>query len=243
MTAPTRTGVARRLFSVLEAFEGTTEPLRLHEIAARCTLSPATTLRMVRELVDWGALDRLVDGRYRVGMRMWSLGSHAPCVQRIQRETTWHVRSLAAASGRTVVLGAVIGGVVVIVDRAHGPRQGGAPVEIGDRFPLHATAVGKVFLAAGDPPDSITERFTRYTLDAAALPADLARVRRTGIAREREEYRYGRYGAAAGIRGPSGRMSAALGIVGTGSADEQRWVSLLEETVGAVADSIMRPDV
>ncbi|TCN55865.1 IclR family transcriptional regulator [Rhodococcus sp. SMB37] len=240
MTSATRTGVARRLFSILEAFEDSASPLRLNEIARRCGLSSATTLRMVRELVDWGALDRLEDGSYRVGMRMWAIGSHAPCVQRIQRETTWHLRSLAAASGRTVVLGAAVGGAVVIVDRALGPRRDGTAVEIGDRFPLHATAVGKVFLAAGDPPTAVTERYTRYTLDIAALSAPLARTRQTGIAREREEYRYGRYGVAIGIRGPSGRMSAALGVVGAAVPDEQQWVRLLQETVGTVTESIMR---
>ncbi len=176
MTSATRTGVARRLFSVLEAFEDSSSPLRLNEIARRCGLSSATTLRMVRELVDWGALDRLEDGSYRVGMRMWAIGSHAPCVQRIQRETTWHLRGLAAVSSRTVVLGAAVGGAVVIVDRALGPRRDRTAVEIGDRFPLHATAVGKVFLAAGDPPAAVTERYTRYTLDTAALSAPLART-------------------------------------------------------------------
>jgi len=241
MASTTRTGVARRLFSVLEVFEGSSTPLRLNEIAARCGLSAATTLRMIRELVDWGALDRLEDGSYRVGMRIWAIGAHAPCVQRIQRETTWHLRGLAAASGGTVVLAAAVGGAAVIVDRALGPRRDGTVVEIGDRFPLHATAVGKVFLAAGDPPTAVTERYTRYTLDTAALPADLTRIRRSGIAREREEYRYGRYGVAVGIRGPSGRMSAALGIIGGGAPDARQWQVLLRQTEDAVAESIMRP--
>ena len=34
--------------------------------------------RLARELADWGALERLPDGRYQIGMRLWHTGVLAP---------------------------------------------------------------------------------------------------------------------------------------------------------------------
>lgn len=245
-TTTSREGVARRLLSVLDAFEGTVVPLRLGTIAQRCGLPTPTTLRLVRELVEWGGLDRLEDGTYRVGIRMWAVGSLAPCVQRIQRETSLHLKTLAAVSKRTVVLAALVDKAALVIDRA-GVTAGGVPVEIGERLPLHSTAVGKILLAHA-PEGTSTQlaaaglsRTTRYTKTSVqVLSADLIRVREKGIAREREEYRYGRYGIALGIPGPSGGTSAALGILGSGGADEAVWVGLLHEAIATVTHSIMR---
>ncbi|MER7941753.1 IclR family transcriptional regulator C-terminal domain-containing protein [Streptomyces sp. NPDC094458] len=62
--------VAGRLFSVLDAFEGGgPAALRLTDIAARTGLPAPTALRLVRELVAWGGLERGADGRYRLGLR------------------------------------------------------------------------------------------------------------------------------------------------------------------------------
>ncbi|MGW1508049.1 helix-turn-helix domain-containing protein [Streptomyces sp. NPDC002394] len=72
--------VAGRLFSVLDAFEGGgPAALRLTDIAARTGLPAPTALRLVRELVAWGGLERGADGRYRLGIRLRVLGSAAPC--------------------------------------------------------------------------------------------------------------------------------------------------------------------
>ncbi|MFZ2173667.1 MAG: IclR family transcriptional regulator C-terminal domain-containing protein, partial [Rhodococcus sp. (in: high G+C Gram-positive bacteria)] len=134
----------------------------------------------------------------------------------------------------------------LVIDRA-GRSAGPATVDVGDRLPLHSTAVGKVLLASA--PDELPARLvagglgaaTRYTATVPqVLAADLGRVRDTGIAREREEYRYGRYGVALGVPGPTGNISAAVGIIGAGAVDEGAWVGLLKDAIATVTYSIMR---
>jgi DNA-binding IclR family transcriptional regulator len=59
-----------RLFAVLAAFATAHPTLTLTEIAERSGLPLATSHRLARELVAWGALERRPDGRYEVGLRL-----------------------------------------------------------------------------------------------------------------------------------------------------------------------------
>jgi DNA-binding IclR family transcriptional regulator len=45
--------------------------LSLTRLAKRGGLPEATTHRLAHELAEWGALERLPDGRYQIGSRCW----------------------------------------------------------------------------------------------------------------------------------------------------------------------------
>lgn len=235
-----RTGVAVRLLSVLDVFEGAVVPLRLSTIAERAGLPAPTTLRLLRELVDWGGIEKLGDGTYRVGLRMWSIGALAPCVQRIQRETTWLTRRLAVQTGASAVLACAAGDSALVIDRA-----GLGTVRIGDRLPLHATAVGKVLLSGFSPQATAkiiadARRTTRFTrTDLPSIRRTLDEVAQSGFASEREEHAYGVFGLAVPILRPDGDIGAALGIVGA-NFDEKLCRELLLDAVQSVTASIMR---
>ena len=38
----------------------------------------STTHRLIRELAEWGAVERGDDGLYRIGLRLWEIGSLTP---------------------------------------------------------------------------------------------------------------------------------------------------------------------
>lgn len=152
--------MAGRLFSVLDAFESGGPPaLRLTDIAARTGLPAPTALRLVRELVSWGGLERGADGRYRLGLRLRVLGAAAPCPRGLLDAALPALRALAARTGGHADLAVVsdppAGGVLCLVS--------------GERPPMHATAYGKVLLAA--PPAELP-RHTRHTVvSPASWPA------------------------------------------------------------------------
>jgi len=64
--------------AVLGAFSDDRPELTLGDIGAATGLPSATAYRLVAELVAWGALERVARGRYRIGLRLWQLGSLAP---------------------------------------------------------------------------------------------------------------------------------------------------------------------
>ena len=67
-----------RLLAVLDCFDIDHRVLTPTDIARRAGLPLSTARRLIAELVDWGGLERLPDGEYRVGARLWQVGSLAP---------------------------------------------------------------------------------------------------------------------------------------------------------------------
>lgn len=85
---------------MLDAFEGGgPAALRLTDIAARTGLPAPTALRLVRELVAWGGLERGADGRYRLGLRLRVLGAAAPCPRGLLDAALPALRALGARTG------------------------------------------------------------------------------------------------------------------------------------------------
>ncbi|MFD7415600.1 IclR family transcriptional regulator [Kitasatospora purpeofusca] len=201
--------VAGRLFSVLDAFEGggvggRPPVLRLTDIAARTGLPAPTALRLVRELVAWGGLERGADGGYRLGLRLRVLGAAAPCPRGLLDAALPALRELGARTGGHADLAVLAGpsadGVLCLVG--------------GDRPSPHATAYGKVLLAA--PPAELP-RHTRHTVvSPGVLAGQLARVRAAGLAVCAEEFRLGEVTVAAPVRGEGGTVGAVGVTVPTG---------------------------
>ncbi|MFB7514313.1 IclR family transcriptional regulator [Streptomyces sp. NPDC056144] len=221
--------VAGRLFSVLDAFDvgrGGPAALRLTDIAARTGLPAPTALRMVRELVAWGGLERGADGTYRLGLRLRALGAAAPCPRGLLDAALPALRALGARTGghADVAVLAGSGDVLCLVS--------------GERLPGHATAFGRILLAA--PPADLP-RFTRHTVVLpGVLAAQLARVRAEGLAVCAEEYRLGEVTVAAPVAGPAGPV-AALGVTVTAGVPLDRVTAAVREAATRVRAPLPAP--
>jgi DNA-binding IclR family transcriptional regulator len=62
--------VTGRALTILAAFDAEHPALTLSQISRRSGLPPSTTHRMLGEFIDWGALVRGRDRRYRIGPRL-----------------------------------------------------------------------------------------------------------------------------------------------------------------------------
>ncbi|HEU5029907.1 MAG TPA: IclR family transcriptional regulator [Spirillospora sp.] len=227
------------MFAVLDAFAGPRESLRLTNIAERTGLPLPTALRLVRELVAWGGLERFRDGTYRLGHRMWALGSAAPCTRRL-RESVRPILHRLADRARADAYVAILddGRATVLELRAATPA--GDRLHPGGGLPLHATAAGKVLLVLEPAPPSPLAgplaRFTPYTLvTGPALAADLDRVRARGVALEKEEHRMGTVAVAAPLDLPGTDRRAAVALSGPSHIGQSRLLAALAAVVGAPA--------
>ncbi|MFJ6616035.1 IclR family transcriptional regulator [Kitasatospora sp. NPDC091335] len=233
--------VAGRVFAVLEAFDGERESLRLAEIARQAGLPAPTALRMVRELVAWGALERQRDGGYRLGRRLWALGSLAPCLRRVRELAQPALRDLHERTGQTALVAALDGRSALLLDRLPGAAAPSSPfrVRVGGRMDLHATAVGRVLLAHA--PEALVREVTaglsaagaRHTRDTVVAPGRLARelaaVRRGGVGYARREMQPVYGAAAVPVFHPDGSLLAALGLVVAAPVDPARFEARLRE--------------
>lgn len=210
---------AGRVLSVLDAFDAEHLELTLSEIGRRSGLTLSTAHRLVGELHDWGALERLPDGRYTVGLRVLELGTLEPQMLQLRDVAPAYLADLQSAVNANVHLSIRAGHDVVYLESLQ--RPSGAPVlsRLGGRWPLHATATGLVLLAFA-PPELVDEvlasplkRFTTRTItDPEVLRRLLAEVRRTGRSELHEAITRGAFAVGVPVRGPLDRTIAALSL-------------------------------
>ena len=189
------------------------------ELARRADLSKSTAFRVLGMLERNGVVER-VGRQYRLGARLDQLGRdvYSPQHDRVRDLLIPFLGELYERTHQTVHLGALHGTDVVYLDKLYGHRRPPCPSRIGGRVPAHATAVGKALLA--HDPDACEhalngnlQRLTPATIvDPIDLAAELDRVRRTGVAYDREEVQQGLHCVAIPLLSTSGRPIAALSV-------------------------------
>ena len=217
--APPRSVLGRAL-GVLESFSDASPELALADIVAATGLPPATAHRFVAELAEWGALERVGRGRYRIGMRLWRVGALAPHARNLREAALPPMQDLAAATGHVVHLVVLDGYRALFVERLAGQHDTTVRSRVGRDMPLHASGPGKVLLAhsASSLLDEVVARglprLAPGTItDPARLREALDDIRRTGYCLSREEMTEGTASAAAPISDAEGRVVASLAVV------------------------------
>ncbi|MCO6005071.1 IclR family transcriptional regulator [Actinoallomurus purpureus] len=212
--------VAGKVMAILESFAPGGVRLTLTEICARAGLPLATGHRLVRELAGGGFLERLSDGSYRIGTRLWRVGAQASAATTLRELALPYMEELYAATHENVQLAVLSGGKALYLERLRGPRSVPIVTRVAAELPLHATGVGKVLLAfageelAEEVIDGGLASYTPHTVtDGGRLRACLADVRRSGYAVTREEMSLGTCSVAAPVRGAAGDVVAALSLV------------------------------
>jgi DNA-binding IclR family transcriptional regulator len=226
---PAPVNAAGRLLAVLDAFGPGSLSLSLSDIARRSGLSLSTAHRLVRELAEWGALERDAGGRYAIGVRLLELAALAPRGLALREAAFPALDDLRHRTRGAVHLGVLEGTKVVYVEaiRARAARPSGG--RAGDRLPVHASGVGLVLLAHA-PPEfqerilaGPLERFTPLTVtDPAELRRRLDQVRRQGYAVAAGQLALPDVMVAAPVRNPAGAVVAAVSVIAESSRARAR---------------------
>lgn len=216
LEAGSRSGiqVIARAASVLRALEDESEGLSLGEIASRIDLPRSTVQRIVAALAEEQFLIAATPrSRVRLGPALIRLASATKL--ELNQLVRPHMEELSRQVGETVDLSVIQGRAAVFVDQIPGSHRLRAVSAIGDRFPLHATACGKALLAALPDQkvehllDSELERFTSHTIvDRDDLLDELAEIRKSGLAFDREEHTEGICAVGVSFIDPLGRVYA-----------------------------------
>lgn len=202
---------------VLQAFRTGDRKLRLTELAVRTGMPKSTVHRLSRILIEHQLLALDNDG-YELGMALFELSGLVPVKQRLREAALPFLQDLFLATHETVHLGVRDGLDVVYVDKIHGHSDLGLPSRVGGRLPLTSTAVGKALLAYSSESvrqEILSRPLRRITdksiVDPERLLRELAEIRATGLAFEREEATIGRACVASPVL-VQGEAVAALSI-------------------------------
>jgi DNA-binding IclR family transcriptional regulator len=212
--------VVVRALSLLEQVTEQRRALGLSELARLAGLAPATALRLVRHLTEWGALERLEDGRYVVGLRLWEIASLSPRGHGVRQIALPYLEDLYEVTRHHVLLAVREGTDAVLIDRLSSRHATEVAYRVGGRMPLRSTAVGQVLLAHAGP--GVLEELLAQPVEAEPGPGDLqadhlravlAGVKQSGAAVVRRTRPSRTVSVAAPIYAADGEVAAALSIV------------------------------
>lgn len=186
-------GSVDKAVDVLFALHGAGGALGVTALARSLGLPKSSTHRLLATLARRGLVERSEGGRYRPGMGLVALGLGARDREPLCQAARPELEAAAAMLGETVFLVDARGGGLVVLDKVEGQGFLRAAPQVGAVVPVHATAVGKLFLAFAadrvEAPEGTPERFTARTLRGGpALARAVAEAREAGFAENRDEW-------------------------------------------------------
>jgi len=203
---------------ILDCFSTSQRALSLAEICARTGYPRSTAHRLLAAMRDVGFVeqDRERDS-YRLGLRLFELGSVVLANLELHREGRAIVDSLNRLTGRAVHLAVFDGLRAVVIQRTEAEAL--LANTLVENSPAYCTSVGKAILAF--QPEEIVDRvieaglarFTETTItDPDALRAELAETRARGFAIDNGEHQPGLRCLGAPIRNQAGAVFAAISV-------------------------------
>ncbi|MDN5914986.1 MAG: IclR family transcriptional regulator [Pseudonocardia sp.] len=247
---PGSTGpVLGRGLQILGAFDASRPAMTLSEIARHTAMPVSTVHRLLGALVAWGALERAEDGTYRIGLRLWEIGSLAPRSQALRDRALPFLEDLSQVSRENVQLAVREGTELVFLERIAG--TGAVPVltRVGGRFALTSTGVGLVLLAHAPPEvqEEVlarpVEALTPYTVtDPARLRGMLADTRTRGFSVSDRQVTDDALSVAAPVHDHAGRVVAAVSlVVHAGSVPARQLATPVRTTARAISRALGAP--
>jgi DNA-binding IclR family transcriptional regulator len=214
---------AQRVVDIFEAVASSPEGLGISDLARRLSIPKSSAWNLVQTLLERRYLEQVPAGRFVLGSRLFDVGVCARADTRLQSMARPLMEALVERTGETAFLGILTPNFEVLqLDKVVSPHVIRYDADLGQPRPAHCTAIGKALLAhlpaaqlAYYLRTKKRERFTKRTItDRKALLAELAEVRRSGIAVNIEERVPGASAIGAPIYAPSGRAIAGIIVAG-----------------------------
>lgn len=215
--------VVDRVVDILETFATIGPELGVSDVSRALGLKKATAHRLLASLLRRGLVAQdPVTRRYRLGMKLWELGSLATSQLDWVDRVKPFLQHLTDVTGETSHLAVLNDGQVLYVDKVESTRSLRMPSQVGKRLPVHCTGVGKALVAF--LPEEVLKsvlarrgmpRMTAHTItDRDVFLRQLSDVRERGYASDNEEIDEGLTCIAAVVRDHTSHVVAAISIAG-----------------------------
>jgi DNA-binding IclR family transcriptional regulator len=248
--AVSATGTLGKAIDVLEAVAASTRPLRFTDLLAIVDQPRGTLHRQVSNLIEEDLLAVRGDHSYELGLKLLKLASRAWAGNQFRLIAEPHLRRLHEQTAETVHLGVLQGVEVIYLDKVESRQAVRMHSQIGNASPVFCTGVGKAALAAlADPElerriEAIAfHRYTDSTLpDGDALRAEIAEIRKSGVAFDRQEHEPGIHCIAAPIHSRDREFAAGISITAPayriGMDQLAAWAPMVRQTASAIMDDM-----
>jgi DNA-binding IclR family transcriptional regulator len=238
---------------LLEAFHDEDE-LGVTELARRLSLHKNNVFRLLATLAEQGYIEQSnASDRYRLGVRTLALGQAFQRGRGLLRRARPVLEALADELNESAHLAVLRDFEVVHLDGAQGRQLVLTGLRVGQRLPLHCTALGKVLL--GCSPETVRQAYDRALSSGEGLAArtsativdrdkffeHVRSAASAGFALDLEECEPGLCCAAAPVYDASQRMVGALSVSGPACRlSEERMLRSVVPAVTGAAEALSR---
>lgn len=235
-----------RALSLLSILADEPADCSLTQLARQAQLPTTTVHRLLSALIRTSyVVQDSNSSRYALGPKLILIGQRASRKNELIRIARPWLEELAVQTGETVNLTTRVGDSVMQLDHVESRNMLRVTYPEGERFPMHASASGKLFLAwlSDFERDRILKSALHpYTTETMirkrALEADLAVIRERGYAIDDAEREIGVRCVALPIVNDSGEYAAAVSISGPSLRITVSRLHELAGVVGAAAREI-----
>lgn len=188
--------ILSKAFDLLGAFTTEDRVLSLTELSRRTGWPKPTVHRLLHRLEKLGVVEAHGNG-WRVGIRLLGMAAAMP-VESMHKLAVPHLAQLHAWTKENVHFAALRGSEVVVLETLFSPSTRSTAGPVANRLPTFATALGRSMLAYLPDEDVdviLVGRLPKITpetvTDPVAIRRELATVRRTGVAFQRDQVNLG----------------------------------------------------
>src|SRR5712672_3699150 len=242
-----------RALNILEAAAQRREGLTNAEISRKLAIPKSSASYILRTLEKRSYLRREIEtGRYRLGLKILSLGGDAQANLDIADVALPFMRTLGEKIRMTVHLAVLDQGEAVYIEKVEAPGFFKVNTWVGRRMFFHSTSVGKCLLAWLPKHEietivkeqGLKKRTPKTITSISKLIADLEHVKQSGYAVDDEENSLGARCLGAPIFDTVGNVTAALGASGTLTQTDEdnmpRIIDALKETARRISRQLHR---
>jgi IclR family transcriptional regulator, acetate operon repressor len=221
------------------------EAITLSGVMEDTQLPKSTAARLLRALERNGLAQRRPGGGFRPGPVLVDYARRDSSVGDLATLARPYLERLNRATGETTNIAIPTPGGVARLAQLDSTHPLGAGNWVGARIPIHASSMGKVFMAFGaaQPPFGRLARLAPNTITSIGdLLHELEAVRHVGYATTWEELEAGLCSTAAPVRGVRGTVIAAISVsaptVRTSRERLAELSALVVREAGALSDHI-----
>jgi IclR family acetate operon transcriptional repressor len=209
------------LKEIFQALGESERGVHLKGIASRVGLVKSSVYRILYTLKELGYVEQpSSNGTYRLTLKLLALSRKTALSPSLVNAVRPHLTKLRDELQESVWLAEQRAGAVILVDVVEARQPLRLSYGVGDRCPLHATALGKAiaaYMSAHELNLALgrvrLRRFTRHTITTRQqLVAELSRVRQQGFAVNEEETVEGAVIVGAPVLDSAGHAFAAISV-------------------------------
>lgn len=237
-----------RSLAILDAFAVEAPFLTLTQIAHRAGLPLTSAHTRVAELAELGLLERMPDRSYRLGNRLWEIGSRTPGALGLREVAQPYLQELHARVRQHVQVCVRLGLDALVIERLSTREAVINATIVGARIALQHSSSGLVLLAYAEREllRNVIRSGLAPVTDAGfqneeQLRAAVHHARRDGYAVAAGFIHPGSRGISVPIRGSENAVVGALSVViANDGTPANQYVELLQATAVRITDTLLR---